>query len=265
LGIIVKSTLSSKVLVGVVIPALAAAQLSGTVGGIVTDPANSPIPGVKITVTSEGFERTTVTGADGRYTVTGLPAGHCRIKAELPGFDTVVKEVATGAGARRELSFTLQPACISEFQRVDFGFVPTLRKSTTSVLHIRIVRSHVYDPCPVQPSCVCTSHVATVANVIKSGQPEIASGRLNILQDAGGRVDVSGRGVEPSDYGDNEYVAFVEWNHAADSFATVGGSLYMFPVRDGRVEFRRTDATGLSDGMSVNEFSAATRLLLANR
>lgn len=54
----------------------------------------------------------------------------------------------------------------------------------------------------------------------------------------------------------------MRWDSATDRFLRINGPIYMLPIRDGRVEFRRTDAPGISDGMPVEEFSRALRALL---
>ena len=55
----------------------AAAQTTATLTGIVRDASGAVLPGVQVTVQQmeTGAVRRTGTNADGRFTLTGLPAG----------------------------------------------------------------------------------------------------------------------------------------------------------------------------------------------
>jgi hypothetical protein len=72
-------------------PGVVRAQATGAVAGVVTDETGAVIPGVTVTVTSAATNqsRTTVTGADGYYSVLLLPPGKFEVKATLSGFKTV--------------------------------------------------------------------------------------------------------------------------------------------------------------------------------
>lgn len=72
----------------------ASAQITtATVVGIVADETGGVLPGVDVTLKNaeNGFTRSTVTGTDGSYTVSGLPPGIYDARAALPGFTVVVR------------------------------------------------------------------------------------------------------------------------------------------------------------------------------
>ena len=83
---------------------LLAAQ--GTVVGRVTDQANgSALVGARIVAV--GTSPTTLTNADGRYRLTGVPAGTAQIRASQIGYASSTKPVAVTAGAEATENFTL--------------------------------------------------------------------------------------------------------------------------------------------------------------
>jgi hypothetical protein len=66
----------------------------GVIAGRVTDSTLSPLPGVTVTATASGAQGTALTGADGRYTISNLPAGSDRtysLKLELTGFKSLLE------------------------------------------------------------------------------------------------------------------------------------------------------------------------------
>src|SRR2546426_6943990 len=75
----------------------AAAQTASTMTGRATDQNGGVLPGVAVTVRNLGtrLTRTATTGAEGRFTIAGLPAGSYELTAELQGFRTVVLSPVT--------------------------------------------------------------------------------------------------------------------------------------------------------------------------
>src|SRR6187200_1083808 len=75
-------------------PSPAAAQATGAITGIATDPSGAVLPGVTIDVTSRDTSqvRTAVTGADGFYTIPLVTPGVYQVKATLAGFRTSVRD-----------------------------------------------------------------------------------------------------------------------------------------------------------------------------
>jgi len=69
------------------------AQTTGTLAGLVQDATGGVLPGAQITVrqVSTGATRETTSGADGRFTLAGLPAGSYEVRSELTGFRPLVR------------------------------------------------------------------------------------------------------------------------------------------------------------------------------
>jgi hypothetical protein len=68
----------------------AVGQTTGTITGVVLDPAGAETPGATITAQhiATGLTRTATSGADGHYVIAGLPAGEYELKTTLEGFHT---------------------------------------------------------------------------------------------------------------------------------------------------------------------------------
>src|SRR5687768_13526594 len=69
------------------------AQATAELNGRVTDESGAVLPGVSVTVTQTdtGLTRTTVTDADGNYSLPTLPTGPYRLEVTLQGFRTYVQ------------------------------------------------------------------------------------------------------------------------------------------------------------------------------
>jgi outer membrane receptor protein involved in Fe transport len=78
-------------------PAIARAQATGSLAGVITDESGAVMPGVTIEATNSatGQLRTAVTGADGYYTIPLLQPGPYDVKATLSGFKPVVRTGST--------------------------------------------------------------------------------------------------------------------------------------------------------------------------
>ena len=88
---------------------LASAQATSTFNGRVLDQGDAVLPGVTVTATntSTGVVRTTVTNAEGVYSMPGLEPGVYDVKTELPGFAPAIAG-ARDAGAQRDDHARLQ-------------------------------------------------------------------------------------------------------------------------------------------------------------
>jgi hypothetical protein len=69
---------------------------TGTLTGTVKDPDGLVVPGVTVNVTSAALQgvRSTVTDANGLYSIPGLPPGTYRVQFELQGMAPVTHEAA---------------------------------------------------------------------------------------------------------------------------------------------------------------------------
>ena len=73
--------------------ALSQTQLA-TVSGTITDPSGAVVPGVNVTVVSQGtgLKRTALTDTAGEYRFAGLPTGNYSLRMEKRGFQSQVRE-----------------------------------------------------------------------------------------------------------------------------------------------------------------------------
>src|SRR6266851_1219701 len=92
---------------------LAQSVSSGTIHGTIKDETGGTLPGVTATLTSASLQvpqLTTVTDAQGDYRFVDLPAGVYRLKFELGGFATVIREdlrLTVGFVARIDATMTV--------------------------------------------------------------------------------------------------------------------------------------------------------------
>ena len=77
------------------LPTTAVAQVAGSISGLVTDPSGDAIEEVRVTVRGPALQRdqlSAATGSDGRYRLSPLPAGVYELTLEKQGFRTLVLE-----------------------------------------------------------------------------------------------------------------------------------------------------------------------------
>src|SRR5947208_12878008 len=121
------------VMFGVVRPA--AAQLTtADIVGTVTDSTTGVVPGATVTITNTAtqFTQVAVTDRSGNYVVNLLPPGRYRIRVELPGFKSVVREISVGAGDRPRVDAALEAGAVSESVIVA-AEAPLLQTDTSTV------------------------------------------------------------------------------------------------------------------------------------
>jgi hypothetical protein len=79
------------------LPSVHAQVFSGSLTGVVLDPAGAVVPGATAVVTDEnkGFTVTTTTGSDGRYVLRNLSPGTYRLDVSAPGMRTYTRSGIT--------------------------------------------------------------------------------------------------------------------------------------------------------------------------
>src|SRR5450759_5316837 len=95
---------------GSAVPA-GAQTTGGTIVGVVTDSQGAVLPGATLTARNAdtGMTRMTVTEADGKYRLAGLPPGRYNVRTELSGFAPVeVKDLTLTIGLEVARNVTLQ-------------------------------------------------------------------------------------------------------------------------------------------------------------
>ena len=89
---------------------------TGTIQGTVTDPSGQAMPGAKVAVVTEsGVVQRLVSGGDGKFVATGLPADTYTVEISATGFSTQIRHgVVVAAGATVGLPVNLTVASVSE-------------------------------------------------------------------------------------------------------------------------------------------------------
>jgi carboxypeptidase family protein/TonB-dependent receptor-like protein len=99
-------------------PGVAFAQrtTTGTVIGKVVDSSGAVLPGVTVTLQSPEAlgQFSGVTDTQGQYRVTNLPPASYDVRAELAGFQTVIRKAPVRLNAVTEVDFTLSVGSVSE-------------------------------------------------------------------------------------------------------------------------------------------------------
>ena len=98
---------------------LGAQQSDGAIRGRVTDNTTQQ-PLVDVNITFLG--RTAISAADGRYTLTGVPAGTDVLRARLLGYAPTTQSVTVQAGQTLTLDLTLTPMAVSLAEIVVTGY-----------------------------------------------------------------------------------------------------------------------------------------------
>ncbi|HEY8484360.1 MAG TPA: SusC/RagA family TonB-linked outer membrane protein [Longimicrobiales bacterium] len=108
-------------------PATAAA---GTIAGRVTDLQGEPLPGASVVVV--GTQLGALTGENGRYTITGVPAGTYQLRASLLGYsDQTVQGVQVADAQTTTVDFRLQAQAIALDEIVAVGYIQQSSRNIT--------------------------------------------------------------------------------------------------------------------------------------
>ncbi len=90
---------------------------TGAIIGVVTDDQDNPLPGVSVTLSGENLMgvRTYLTDANGVFRFPALPPGEYKVKAELQGFGTSIREkIRMNTTVTLNIDIQLKAADISE-------------------------------------------------------------------------------------------------------------------------------------------------------
>ncbi len=105
------------VLVLVFSPVAVAQTITGNIIGTVSDETGAVLPGVEITVRNQdtGISRSVVSNDDGTYRAQSLAVGPYEVRAELAGFQTLIRTgIGLTVGQQAVVNLTLQIGSISE-------------------------------------------------------------------------------------------------------------------------------------------------------
>ena len=115
-------------------------ERSGRIYGTVVDDAETPLPGVTVTLSSDLIgELSFITTAKGTFRFLSLSPGFYALKAELTEFTTVIrKDIRVEVGANVNVPMVMQPGAIEEEITV-IAATPTVdKKTTTRALHLTV-------------------------------------------------------------------------------------------------------------------------------
>lgn len=88
------------------LPAIAEPE-PASITGVVNDETGAALPGATVNASGPGGAHMATTGADGRFTITGLAAGNYKVTADLMGFRAQTQTVTVSATSGVNLSFGL--------------------------------------------------------------------------------------------------------------------------------------------------------------
>ena len=136
-----KSIIGIVALFLVLAPALLSqSRETGAIIGKVTDEEANPLPGVTLTISSEKLMgvRTGVSDAQGLFRFPALPPGAYALKAELPGFGTVVQEnIRLTTTSTLNIDLSMRPSTVQE-QVTVIAKTPTVDVKSTETASVTL-------------------------------------------------------------------------------------------------------------------------------
>jgi TonB-dependent SusC/RagA subfamily outer membrane receptor len=144
---------------------------TGTVSGLVTAATNQrPLSGVQVYVTTMGNART-MTDANGRFALAGIPAGHYAIEAQRIGYRAVTQPVDVTAGGTATVNFALEERAISMEEVVVTGVAAETPQTQVPFTVAKIDVSSVGQAPALSLGGLVQGEVAGVKVVQGSGMP----------------------------------------------------------------------------------------------
>jgi TonB-dependent starch-binding outer membrane protein SusC len=107
----------------------APSQAVGTVSGTVTGGTGQPLAGASVAIA--GTTRGAQTDAQGRYTITGVPAGSRTVRATFAGYAESSRAVAVTAGQTAAANFQLAQQAVQLEEIVAIGYGTVRRRDLT--------------------------------------------------------------------------------------------------------------------------------------
>ncbi|MBW3627674.1 MAG: TonB-dependent receptor [Gemmatimonadetes bacterium] len=107
-------------------------QAAGTITGVVTGSGGRPLAGVSVAVA--GTTRGSQTDAQGRYTITGVPAGRRTLRATFAGHGEAVQQVTVTDGQTVRVDIELSPQAVQVEGVVAVGYGTARRRDVTGAV-----------------------------------------------------------------------------------------------------------------------------------
>ena len=170
--------------------AIHAQVITGTILGSVTDQSGAALPGVTVTVKNHdtGLTRSVLTDASGGYRASGLSLGGYEVRAELEGFQVVLRKgITLTVGREAVVNFKLALARVSETVVVQ-AEAPLVNTTESTVSHL--VDEQKIHELPLngrdfsqlillQPGVILSRNSASSANVGRGLKISVAGSRPN--------------------------------------------------------------------------------------
>ncbi|MBI3940679.1 MAG: TonB-dependent receptor [Acidobacteria bacterium] len=169
-------------------------QTTATLSGTVHDASGAVLPGVSITAESPETGRTqeSVSDDQGRYRVAGLPAGHYRVTASLPGFRKAVHDgIQLAVAQAATLDLSLQLGEIAEEVTVR-GEAPLVDTTVSSVSGV--INSTQMTELPLN------GRDFTQLSLLETGTVNVRNTDQNVNKGFGTRVSVAGSRPDQTGY-----------------------------------------------------------------
>ncbi|HUP88183.1 MAG TPA: TonB-dependent receptor [Longimicrobiales bacterium] len=126
---------------------LAAQGTTGTITGTVTS-ADTRAPVVGVNVFVVGTNRASISGADGKYIITGVSPGTRTVRAASIGYATREQTVTVGAGSSQAVNFTLVAEAVELKEIVAVGYGSQRARDVTGA--VSSVTTEALETAPVQ-------------------------------------------------------------------------------------------------------------------
>jgi Carboxypeptidase regulatory-like domain/TonB-dependent Receptor Plug Domain len=180
---------------------LARSQVStGSILGVVTDPAGALVSGANVTVTNAGTSdiRTVTTNADGLFTAPDLPAGRYSISVSAGGFAReVASDVMLDVAAQLQVNFRLKLGSTNENVTVSSS-VSTLELANSTTMPVVDEQAVVQLPLNGRDWAALSNLQPGVAAVRTQSVVSISNQRAN--RGVGNQLTVSGARPQMNNY-----------------------------------------------------------------
>lgn len=148
------------------IQSLTAQQTSGTLQGRVTN-SDTKLPLDAVNISMRG--RSTITNADGRYLLTGVPAGTDSLKVRMLGYAPFARMVTVQAGQTTTVDVSLTPMAISLAEIVVTGYGAQVAGNITGA--VTSISTEEFNPGRIISPAQLISAKAPGVQVIDNNEP----------------------------------------------------------------------------------------------